>query len=317
MSINVGRGEAHFIVILFVVNETSGNGRAKAVWRIVERRLRQRGAGYKKVCAGTAGDAARQVEEILQKEPIARLAAVGGDGTVHSLLEIALRHRLPLGFIPCGSGNDTALTLGLPKNPEAALDVVLDGKEKAVDLMATTRSDGKQDYTLISLAIGLDGAVAEDVNASRYKQWCNRLGLGRLAYIIGLLRVLFRYRTETIHLTIDGETRTFPNTWLVAVANMPSYGGGLKICPDARPDDGMLDVCVASRCSPLTLLTVFPTVLTGGHVKSRYVTMLKGKDIRVGANRPLPAYGDGEPSGRTPLQALVLSRSLLVVTPSG
>ena len=304
-------------MILFVVNEKSGNGRAKAVWHTVERSLRQRGTAYVKVSAESAGDAARQIEQLLQTEKIDRLAAVGGDGTVHSLLEIAQRHRLPLGFIPGGSGNDTALTLGLPKEPEAALDVVLGGEVRKVDLMVTTRPDGSQDYSLISVAIGLDGAVAEDVNTHRYKKWCNKIGWGRLSYIIGLLRVLPRYRTETLHLTVDGTTRTFPAGWLVAIANVPSYGGGLKICPDALPDDGVLDICVVNRCSPLTLLAVFPTVLTGRHVKSRYVTMLKGKNIQVGANRPLPAYGDGEPAGRTPLRAAILHRHLLVLAPSG
>ena len=304
-------------MIMFVVNEKSGNGKARAVWRTVEQNLRQRGAAYVKVCAETPEDAVRQAERILEREPVERIAAVGGDGTVHSLLRLALKYRLPLGFIPCGSGNDTALTLNLPRAPEAALDVVLNGKIKAVDLIATARPDGEEEYSLVSVAIGLDGAVAEEVNASRYKSWCNRLGLGRLAYIIGLLRVLPRYRTETVHLTADGETRIFPQTWLVTVANMPSYGGGLKICPDARHDDDLLDICVASRCSPLTLLLVFPLVLTGRHVKSRYVTMLKGKDIRIGANRPLPAYGDGDPVGRTPLAVRVLHRQLLVVTPSG
>jgi diacylglycerol kinase family enzyme len=179
------------------------------------------------------------------------------------------------------------------------------------------RQDGLPHYSLISVAIGLDGAVAEDVNGSRYKTWCNRLGAGSLAYIIGLLRMLAVYKQQTMTITVDGVQRRFSNAWLVAVANLATYGGGLRISPDARYHDGLLHVCVVHDCTVLQLLRVFPTVLNGSHVRSRFVTMLRGREVTVESPVPLPAYGDGEPAGSTPVRAGIQTRQLLFLTASG
>ncbi|WP_276358445.1 diacylglycerol/lipid kinase family protein [Cohnella caldifontis] len=304
-------------MILFVVNEASGNGRGGKTWGKVERMLTARGTPYAKISAASADDAVRRAEAFMAQTKVDALAAVGGDGTVHGLVSLALRTRTPLGLIPCGSGNDTALAFGVPNDPAIALDIVLAGVTRPSDVLMSDKADGSPEYSLISIATGLDGAVAEDVNGSRYKRWCNRIGLGRLAYIIGLLRKLATYRPQKVRVTVDGATREFADCWLAAVANLATYGGGLRICPDARPDDGRLHACVVHGCNALQLLSVFPTVLTGRHVRSRFVTMLQGSQIAVESPIPMLAYGDGEPSGRTPLRASVLPGQLLILTSSG
>jgi YegS/Rv2252/BmrU family lipid kinase len=302
---------------LFIVNESSGNGRGGKTWRKVERMLRDRGAEYEAISAASAGDAIVRAEARLKESGVRALVAVGGDGTVHSLVPLALRTGTPLGHIPCGSGNDTALAFGIPDDPEAALENVLAGATRLSDVLVLHSEDGPPRYSLLSVATGLDGAVAEDVNRSRYKRWCNLVGLGRLAYIIGLLRMLAVYRPQAVRITVDGVSREFKRCWLAAIANLASYGGGLRICPDARPDDARLHVCVVHGCAAWQLLAVFPTVLTGRHVRSRFVTMLQGSDISVESPAPMPAFGDGEPAGRTPLKASILPRQLLILTSSG
>lgn len=302
-------------MILFVVNEFSGNGRGRRAWETVERRLAKQDQKYGKISADTAEDALRLAEDHLQKWTVDAIVAVGGDGTVHNLIPLALKYRVPLGLIPSGSGNDTALAFGLPKKPAAALEIVLNGNTRLSDVLLSERPDGRSEYSLISIATGLDGAVARDVNGSRYKRWCNRLGIGRLAYIIGLIRMLAVYKPQTVKITVDGTVQAFNNGWLAAVANLPSYGGGLKICPAARPDDGLLHACIVNGCSPLQLLLVFPTVLAGRHVGSRFVTMLQGKQITVEAPVPMPAYGDGEPAGHTPVRVSVRPGQLVILAP--
>nr|AYQ75077.1 diacylglycerol kinase family lipid kinase [Cohnella candidum] len=304
--------EAYPHVILFVVNEKSGNGRGKKAWQAAESILRERGTPYAAITATSPADAILQAKSKIEREPVQALVAVGGDGTVHSLLPLAVEYRLPLGLIPSGSGNDTALAFGIPKDPAAALDIVLGGSTRPSDLLAARQPDGSLHYSLISVAIGLDGAVAEDVNGSRYKRWCNRLGIGSAAYIIGLFRMLAAFKPQPLTVTVDGRTHVFQKGWLTAVANLATYGGGLKICPDAKPSDGLLHVCVVHGCSALQLLSVFPTVLSGKHVGSKFVTMLKGTDVSVEAPVPLLAYGDGEPAGHTPVRASVLPRQLLI-----
>nr|WP_255570275.1 diacylglycerol kinase family protein [Cohnella sp. CFH 77786] len=302
---------------MFVVNEKSGNGRGKRTWRTVERRLLEQRADYEAVAAESPAEAVHRAKARLGQGGVAALVAVGGDGTVHSLLPLALEFGLPLGLIPSGSGNDTALAFGLPEDPAAALDIALNGAARPADVIVTRRPDGGRQYSLVSVAIGLDGAVAEDVNGSRYKRWCNRLGAGSLAYIIGLLRMLAVYKPQDIAVTVDGERRVFRRGWLAAVANLATYGGGLKICPEARPDDGKLHVCVVHGCSALRLLAVFPAVLTGKHVRMEIVTMLRGTEVTVESPVPLPAYGDGEPAGHTPVRSAVLPRQLMILSATG
>lgn len=301
-------------MILFVVNEKSGNGRGHKAWMELEASLKERGAAYSKIAAESAAEAVRLSEERMENGGIASVVAVGGDGTAHSLLPLALKFRLPLGLVPAGSGNDMARALGLPNTPHEALEVVLRGQTRAVDVMRTNRLGDTPHYSLTCVATGLDGAVAEDVNRSRYKRWCNRFGLGQLAYIIGLFRMLVIFKPQTITVSVDGVPRDFPQGWLAAVANTSSYGGGLKICPQASPFDGHLHVCVVNGCSVLQFMLVFPTVLTGKHVRSRFVTMLKGTQISVEAPLPLLAYGDGEPAGHTPVRASVMPNQLLILT---
>jgi YegS/Rv2252/BmrU family lipid kinase len=304
-------------VILFVVNVKSGNGRGKRVWNTLEKELIRRKAAFAHIIETSPEQALRKAEDIMQHSHVRAVAAVGGDGTLHSILPLAVNRKLPIGLIPCGSGNDTALAFRLPKDPIEALDIVLAGATRPVDYMETSRDGGSPHWTLISVAIGLDGAVAEDVNGSRYKKWCNRLGAGSLAYIIGLFRMLAVYKPDTMTITVDGIGRQFPNAWLAAVANLPTYGGGLKICPDARSDDGLLHVCVVHDCTVLQLLRVFPTVLSGSHVRSRFVTMLRGREVTVESPANLLAYGDGEPAGTTPLMSRIQPGQLLFLTASG
>lgn len=334
------RREAHAFVILFIVNERSGNGRGKRAWSAVERRMREvgRSSDYVKIAAKSEEDAIREAEALAKQGGIAALIAVGGDGTLHALLPLAMRCRLPLGLIPCGSGNDTARAFGLPRNPTAALETALSGQTRRVDLLRSvaelldesvpnqdqnvrasrshhpTRFPAQPRLTLTCIAAGLDGAVAADVNGSSYKRWCNRLGIGSAAYIIGLFRTLARFKPQTVTVAVDGDVREFSRSWLAAVANTPAYGGGMRICPSASPSDGRLQVCVVHGCSALQLLFLFPTVLFGKHVRSRFVTMLSGKHAAIRSPLPWPAFGDGEPIGFTPLDAEILPDQLLILT---
>jgi len=328
-------------VILFIVNEQSGNGRGKRAWSAVERHMRDigRSSDYVKIAAKNEVDAVRDAEALAAQGGIAALIAVGGDGTLHALLPLAVRCRLPLGLIPCGSGNDTARAFGLPRDPLAALEIALSGRTRHVDLLCSSSADQpaaaphqgqspqvghrsresarlptKPRLTLTCIAAGLDGAVAADVNGSRYKRWCNRLGIGSIAYIIGLFRMLARFKPQTVTVTVDGSVREFRRSWLAAIANTPIYGGGLRICPAASPSDGILQVCVVHGCSALQLLLLFPTVLFGKHVRSRFVTMLSGANFAIRSPLALPAFGDGEPVGITPLDAEILPGQLMILT---
>jgi len=306
-------------LILFVVNLNSGNGRGKKVWSKVEARLQDRGTEYCHLITGSEADAASRVNELLQSRNLKAIAVIGGDGTLHSLLPLLVGSGIPYGLIPSGSGNDTSRALGIPRDPIKALDIILAGHTRRLDLLETTTGNDTRHFTITAVAVGLDAAVAADVNGSRYKRWCNSLGIGSLAYVIGLLRALVKYKPSPLSVTLDGVIHEFKHGWLAAIANVSSYGGGLQICPNALPDDGLLHICIVHSCSVKRILFIFPAVLWGRHVNQRrFISILSGHNVTIKASTAMLAYGDGEPSGETPIHATLKPRQLdFLITASG
>lgn len=141
-----------------------------------------------------------------------------------------------LAHIAAGSGNDFARRHRLPATPVKTLEKILQAKEdeedKAVDLL---QANGRM--AINSVGTGFDGAVAREANKAWYKKWLNQWKLGVLSYIITVIRVLFYYQPCTISLNIDGKEERLSNVWLIAAANIPNYGGGMLICPDADDQD--------------------------------------------------------------------------------
>jgi len=301
-------------LILFVVNESSGNGRGAKVWQQVEKQLQALGTTYRAILASNGQDAYERTAAQLCDTEWEAIAVVGGDGTLHGILPLLVGTGFPVGIIPAGSGNDTSRAFHIPSDPIQALDIIVSGQTRLTDAIASTSSNGEKQVTLTAIAVGMDGAVAADVNGSRYKRWCNKLGIGSLAYLIGFIRTIVKFSPRDITITMDGTVHRFQRGWLSAVANIASYGGGLRICPDARADDGQLHVCVVHGCSLWRILFVFPTLLKGAHVKLRNVTLLKGRQVTIETGGAFLAYGDGEPSGQTPLQAELLQGQLVFLT---
>lgn len=296
---------------LFIINSRSGGGAGLRTWRTVEALLQARALPYEALFTQSADSAETQVRHALARREDWRAALViGGDGTIHSVLGALRRRGLPLGVIPAGSGNDTARGFSIPLAPEAALDAALQGGCLEADLLSAS---GR--LTLTAVASGFDAQVAVNVNGSRYKRLCNALGAGRLAYIIGILHTLMTYKPCRVSVTCDGKEQTFERAWLVSVCSLPSYGGGLLICPQAEPADGLLDVCVVHGISRWQLLRLFPTVVKGRHTRLPYVTMLRGRSAAVRFAEPRHAIGDGEALGTAPLAVLCEPGALRVLSP--
>lgn len=300
-------------MILFVVNENAGNGRGAQAWRQVEARLHELGTVYTAILARNGADAFERARALLGSAKMKAVTVIGGDGTLHGLLPLLTGTGIPVGIIPAGSGNDTSRAFAIPRDPLQALGVILAGRTRKADVIETT-AEGQTQMTLTAIAVGLDGAVAADVNGSRYKRWCNRLGLGSLAYAIGFFRSLAKFKPGAITVTMDGAVHRFERGWLSAIANIASYGGGLRIVPAARFDDGRLHVCVVHGCGAWRILFVFPKLLSGKHIHHRSVAMLSGSHATIETAGRFLAYGDGEPSGATPIDARLLPGQLDFLT---
>ncbi|WP_078555204.1 diacylglycerol/lipid kinase family protein [Bacillus alkalicellulosilyticus] len=292
---------------VFIVNPISGNGRASAIWNQIEPILIERNHPYKVIFTQYPG---HSTEAVLTLSPLRTKAvvAIGGDGTVHEVVNGLSQVKIPFGIIPAGSGNDYARAMKVPKDHLLALERILTGEKKKMDLLFV----GEKWCTTV-VGIGFDGKVAEVANRSVIKKWLNALKLGKFTYFFIVLKVLLQYRPTKVTITIDGTSHIFDGVWLIAVANNPYYGGGMFICPEAQSDDGLLDVCIVHNVTKLQLLKVFPKVFKGNHITHSAFSLMKGSTVSVSSDIPIVIHGDGEIIGETPIEVSIRKDGLDIV----
>jgi YegS/Rv2252/BmrU family lipid kinase len=254
---------------------------------------------------------------------------LGGDGTVHRHLGPLVRVGVPVLVVPAGSGNDFARAMGL-RGVRDALSAwkkfcIGSANVRAIDLglISAGESTGEAPapheqahrYFCCVAGVGLDGEVAARANG--LPRWLR----GHGGYLLSLVPTMLKFAPLRIKILTAGEdskqgwaTRSDQPTILAAFANTPIYGGGMKIAPQAKMDDGLLDVCVVGGIGRLKLLSVFPTVYVGRHLKIREVSYFQTARIRVETERPLDVYADGEYVCRTPVEVGVQRAALKVVT---
>lgn len=236
------------------------------------------------------------------------VVACGGDGTVSAIAAVAADRRrvgddAVVGILPAGAGNDFARALGLDhRQPLRCLDTLETGSPRRVDL---GRVAGRW-YCCVASA-------GFDAEANRWANTVTRLH-GTTLYVAAVLRTLVTYRPRPFRLTVDGTARDV-EAWLVAVANAPTYGGGMRIAPEARLDDGLLDLTVVGPVGRLDFLRTFPRVFRGTHVRHPLVTTLRAREVTVEALEPGDAYADGERVGPLPFTATAVPGALEVLTP--
>lgn len=306
--------------IYFIINPKAKNGDCLKIWKEMESHLQETALTYIAFFTEYPGHAKTIAAQIASKSsaeehPI--IIAVGGDGTLHEVMNGMIHQKLTLGFIPGGSGNDFSRGLEIPAAPIEALNVILRlAKSDAplIDVGKIIFEDESEHYFINNMGAGFDALISYEVNTSRLKAFLNKLALGRLIYVFFLLKILFTYQRSSVELTIDGKKHQFDETWFATVSNQPYYGGGMKISPDALPDDGVLNITVAHQLSKWKLLLVFISVFWGKHVRFKEVITLKGRMVSIHASSPLFVHADGEFIGKTPLTIQVQPSVLEVIT---
>lgn len=291
----------------FIVNKTSGNGKGLKVWKKVEKLLQEKQVKYEVSFTERKKHAEEIIQEWTNKNGII-IVTVGGDGTIHEVANMLINSNIPMGIIPAGSGNDFARALKVPINYKKALEHILIGKHRRIDIGRV----GKECCITVT-GIGFDGKVAEVNNSSKYKNWLNFIGLGGLSYGLSFLHVLLKYRPVNVYLTVDGKKMMFFNVWLIAIANLPNYGGGIRICPNACYDDGLFDICIVHSMSKWELLRIFPKAYKGKHVSHPCITMIKGKQVEVISKLPIIVQSDGEILAKTPVNLTIQRDGLLII----
>ena len=282
--------------IAVLVNPRAGHGRHRDLLPGVLQRL---GAGGRvvRLLAARSGEEAETACHRAVADGAGALVAVGGDGTVHQALQAVARRPVGFGVVPAGTGNDFAVCTGVPGDPLVAAEAIAaalrDRRDHPTDLARTVGTDGEVRWFGAVLAAGFDAVVNERANRMRWPR-------GRRRYDLAILLETARLRPRVYALELDGADHGFEGT-LVAVGNCASYGGGLRIAPDADPADGWLDIVVAAPLGRAALARLRPRLRRGTHVTDPRVSTFRARQVRLQADGII-AYADGERIGPLPLE---------------
>jgi YegS/Rv2252/BmrU family lipid kinase len=288
--------------IALIVNPSAGGGRAAKALPAVEARLLALGLAVEVDATRDLGHACELAVGAAQRGRI--VVTLSGDGMLGAVAG-ALR-AVPgavVGVLPGGRGNDFARVAGIALDAEAACDTIAGGTARAIDLGLA----GEHPYIGIA-SLGFDSEANRIANEAPSQ-------LGQLVYLYGALRAVAAWKPAAFTVEVDGERVQFSG-WSVAVANSKAYGGGMLVAPDAELDDGALDVVLSAQTSKGHFLRALPKVFKGDHVHDPSVTVLRGAEVRVDADRPFTVYADGDPVGELPMTFRALPGALQVLLPA-
>lgn len=306
--------------IYFIVNPNAKNGRCGEIWRNIEKHLSEINFPFLAFFTEYPGHAKEIAESIARNakgKPIT-IAAVGGDGTLHEVVNgTANISNVILGFIPGGSGNDFSRGFSIPKKAVEALELLI-GKHQnthhLIDLGKIQHNELQRTYFMNNMGVGFDAVVAKEANESEMKRLLNRVSMGRLVYVYILIKKLLTFRSIPIELSVDDNEYKYDAAWFVTVSNQQFYGGGMKIAPDALPDDGLLNVTVVHNLSRWKLLLIFISVFWGKHTGFREVEQFTGRSIAIRSPNQVLTHADGEVIGYTPLKIQGCPKALRIVS---
>jgi diacylglycerol kinase (ATP) len=233
------------------------------------------------------------------------LIALGGDGMAHIAVQACAGSGTALAVVPAGTGNDLARALALPPEPLAAAvataAALRGGRLRRLDL---GRVSGGSWFATV-LCAGFDSAVNERANRLRWPRGPHR-------YDLAILAELTKLRPYPLLIETDTDTVRTDAT-MVSLGNLPYYGGGIPICPDARPDDGLLDITVVGATSRRDLVTILPRLRTGRHIDHPAVRTLRARSVHLSGENHWVAYADGERQARLPLTVRCVPAAVSVV----
>jgi len=309
----------------FIVNPASRSGQGAKYWNKIETYLKERGIDYQAHISTRCGHVAKIMQTLTaglaNTGQNIFIVILGGDGTVNEALQGMMNfEHVTLGYIPTGSSNDLARDLGIAKDPIAALEHILHNPTiHAMDIGTVEYKDALNPDSVmqkrrfaVSCSIGYDAAICEEVMRSRLKQILNRIGLGKLVYLLIALKQLIRTRSIDASLILPDQT-TVPihNLLFLAGMNHRYEGGGFMFSPAANDHDGIMDICCASNATKLKILRVLPTAYKGNHLRFPELDDYHVPYYEVATQKPMWLHTDGEPLVMTDHIALSCEKEVL------
>ncbi|WP_166462471.1 diacylglycerol/lipid kinase family protein [Psychrobacillus vulpis] len=289
--------------IIFIVNEHAGNGRAKKIWASWKDKLTFPYTFFMTEYSGHAKEIAKHCAE-KSKEEI-QIIAIGGDGTIHEIISgvVGFNH-VRVGVISAGSGNDFGRTFSSFQTIEQLQDYLIgfNTLEKMDFGQLTTEQDS---YGFVNNAgFGFDAKVVYSVNYSRWKKWLNSYGLGKLTYILYVIKELLTFNRFSFSLHTEEDTIKFDDVWFFVVCNQAFFGGGMKISPSSLPNDELIEMTLVNKLPRWKLLFIFGTVFFGKHTKYKEVIQFQAKNFKITMHDRVYGHADGEFSCKTEIDQM-------------
>lgn len=286
---------------LLIVNPASRRARSRRFFSRLIQELHALGLGSEVAVSRSPAHPAELTREAVQRG-YDLVVAVGGDGLVSQVARELVGSETALGIVPAGVGNDFARGLGIPLRMPEACRVLAQGSVRTVDVGRVN------DRYFFSVAV--IGFAAEVNRRANQLSWFPFPGI----YTVTTLATIFTYKPLCFTVSADGRESCYYG-WMMAAGNTWSCAAGMALLPAARPDDGLLDVCVVEGIGRGQLLFAFPRVFLGSHVYHKGVETVRVREMTMQADSPCDIYADGERVGALPATLSVVPRALKVIVP--
>lgn len=290
------------------VNPTAGRGTAGRKLAAVREAFARRKYSVK-IAESLSVEEFRCAVQGAVREGCGTLIAMGGDGTLQLLVGEVVGRDVQVGVIPTGGGNDFATALGIAKNVERAVEVIVRGKTRLVDLVRVRNANGLNAFYLGGGGIGIDAQALRYANG-RFVKWP-----GRLRYLASAIAALGGFRGVQVEAEFPGSDlqKVRKLVLLAGVLNTPTLGGGLRLAPQAALDDGLLEVVMIEMLRKTEVVALIPRLLVTGELKTKRVVRMRAAKITLTTKKETDFQGDGELLGKTPVEIENLHRTLRVL----
>jgi YegS/Rv2252/BmrU family lipid kinase len=287
--------------LALLVNPASAHGRTLKLLPRVEQALDARRIVFRVERTRGLEDGARRALAAVEAGEVP--VVMSGDGLVGAVGGAMAGAETPLGIVPGGRGNDLARVLGIPEDPEGAVEVLAAGHARRIDV---GEANGRRFLGIVS--VGFDSEANRVANETQFLR-------GNLVYAYAALRTLLSWKPGRFTVRA-GEERVRFTGYSVSVGNSRAFGGGMFIAPEAELDDGEFDVVTVGEVGKLRFVGNLPKVFKGTHVEEDEVSVFRASHLELSASRPFPVYADGEHLTDLPVSLRVLPSALSVLVPA-
>lgn len=296
-----------------VINENAGGGTGRKVAERIVKQLQTASIDYTTFYTEHAGHERTIAEQLAQDtlvpwdagqilETFPLLVVLGGDGTLHSVLNALepFDPTIPIGYIPCGSGNDFARGVGIERQAEKAFFQLLkaDSPQEIQVITYEESIQAEAGLAVNNIGIGLDATIVNVANTSASKNTLNKFNLGSLSYIFSILKVLFTQKGFPILVEVNGKKLEFDRAFLCTVTTHPYFGGGVPIAPIADPRKPVLDLVLVERVNLFKIFWLIILLIQKKQMKSANFHHIQSSKFRIVSTVPQYVHADGEILGK-------------------